>query len=530
VFGVKTHSIYNDKVDIASDPATSEAVGHELLPDDFDIDALRKDPKLYLIKTHGEPDVVKPEDKVIYLIRDGRESSLSYCKYINTYNDPNTTLNDVIDGNVPFGSWGRHVDMWQQSTTSETMFIRFETLVDTPQEYLPEISSFIGLPPLNNSIPTFEELQVINPKFFHKGLKDSWKDEYQPQEHLRFWIQNDSEMTEYGYKTHKPELFSDAALAERALLFTPDKKIITVTEIRQLQKSKNQSNALKGKLENTRDQVNDLRSKLESTRGQVDDLRGKLENTRSQRDSTQKSLTHKTATAVDLRGKLENTRGQRDATQERLTKKIAVVEGLLKNNQEITQRLNSFSHELSAKNRRITEIEKDYDLLKSPLKNLTSTSLLRNPVRKYRQYKQVLNAYQNGKIRSANRDLRKSQQTKKLKTVKAPLFSIITVTYNAEAFLNTTLKNILSQTFKDFELIIIDGNSSDQTLSIIRKYNSRIDYWVSEQDTGIYDAMNKGIAQASGDWINFMNAGDIFSSETTLEEVSKSIPKEADII
>ena len=74
-----------------------------------------------------------------------------------------------------------------------------------------------------------------------------------------------------------------------------------------------------------------------------------------------------------------------------------------------------------------------------------------------------------------------------------PLISIITVVKNNEKYLEETIQSIINQKFKNFEYIIIDGKSTDRTLEIIKKYNTEIDYWISEDDKGIYDAFNKGI-------------------------------------
>lgn len=97
--------------------------------------------------------------------------------------------------------------------------------------------------------------------------------------------------------------------------------------------------------------------------------------------------------------------------------------------------------------------------------------------------------------------------------------SIITVTFNAEKTIEETIKNVINQTYSNIEYIIIDGGSTDNTISIIRKYEEYIDKWISEPDKGIYDAMNKGIDYATGEWINFMNAGDLFTKNTTIEDV-----------
>lgn len=100
--------------------------------------------------------------------------------------------------------------------------------------------------------------------------------------------------------------------------------------------------------------------------------------------------------------------------------------------------------------------------------------------------------------------------------------SIITATYNSERTLRDTMESILSQTFQDFEYIIVDGASKDATLDIIREYEPRFQgkmRYVSEPDKGIYDAMNKGFAMATGDVIGILNSDDFFTSDDVLQAV-----------
>ena len=91
--------------------------------------------------------------------------------------------------------------------------------------------------------------------------------------------------------------------------------------------------------------------------------------------------------------------------------------------------------------------------------------------------------------------------------------SIITVTKNSEKFLEENINSLSNQTYKNFEHIIIDGNSTDRTIEIIKKYKDKIDYWVSEPDEGLYDAMNKGIKVCTGDIIGILNSDDVYFSD-----------------
>ncbi len=103
-----------------------------------------------------------------------------------------------------------------------------------------------------------------------------------------------------------------------------------------------------------------------------------------------------------------------------------------------------------------------------------------------------------------------------------PLVTVITVTYNCGHCLEETILSVLNQSYSNIEYIIIDGGSQDSTLDILNRYDHAIDYWVSEQDNGIYDAMNKGIRFSSGEWLNFLNAKDTFRDSGTIETVAKT--------
>ena len=108
--------------------------------------------------------------------------------------------------------------------------------------------------------------------------------------------------------------------------------------------------------------------------------------------------------------------------------------------------------------------------------------------------------------------------------------SVITVCYNAVSTLEGTILSVLGQTHPDLEYIVIDGGSTDGTLDIIRRYASRIDYWISEPDKGIFDAMNKGLCRATGLWVSFMNAGDRFYQNNVLAIVVSAITPQHAIV
>ncbi|OAV73457.1 PGL/p-HBAD biosynthesis glycosyltransferase [Bacteroidales bacterium Barb6] len=100
-----------------------------------------------------------------------------------------------------------------------------------------------------------------------------------------------------------------------------------------------------------------------------------------------------------------------------------------------------------------------------------------------------------------------------------PIFSIITITYNAACCLEKTISSILNQSYPHIEYLIIDGNSTDGTVDIIKQYEAGISYWISEPDEGLYDAMNKGLRKATGDYVWFINAGDLIYSGDTVRQI-----------
>lgn len=111
-----------------------------------------------------------------------------------------------------------------------------------------------------------------------------------------------------------------------------------------------------------------------------------------------------------------------------------------------------------------------------------------------------------------------------------PLISVITVVRNAAADLLKTISSVTSLDYPYVEFIIVDGGSTDGTVEVIRCHTEKIHYWISEPDRGIYDAMNKGLAKATGEWVNFMNAGDIFYDSRVLSSIFNQELNDAQVL
>lgn len=97
--------------------------------------------------------------------------------------------------------------------------------------------------------------------------------------------------------------------------------------------------------------------------------------------------------------------------------------------------------------------------------------------------------------------------------------SVVTIVFNDVLHIEKTMNSVFSQTYKNIEYIIIDGNSTDGTKEIISNNANKLDFWVSEPDNGLYDAMNKGLKKVTGDYVCFLNSGDLFFDEKTVEQI-----------
>ncbi len=142
---------------------------------------------------------------------------------------------------------------------------------------------------------------------------------------------------------------------------------------------------------------------------------------------------------------------------------------------------------------------------------------------KFKTFFRANNSFDNNPIIEEGGKRLKNLYRKSLK--KKPLITIITVVLNHAKELDTTIKSVIFQNYSNLEYIIIDGGSSDKTISVIKKYQNNIDYWLSQKDTGIFDAFNKGLRLSSGDYICILNSGDYFTENSINFIVKKILEK-----
>lgn len=202
VFDIQTYSVYNDLNDIEAHGETKEIVGHRLLPQGFNIDEASKSSEEYFLKTHRQPPA--ETDKVIYLVRDGRDCITSYFHYRNEYNNA-PPIRDFIEGKIKVGSWSDHIEKWTNIKNEKLLIIKFEELIAADMNVISKIEVFIKREAVITSLPSFQELNRMNPKFFRSGRSTSYKELFTEQDHLAFWKLHSAQMLRFNYTDNIPE-------------------------------------------------------------------------------------------------------------------------------------------------------------------------------------------------------------------------------------------------------------------------------------------------------------------------------------
>src|SRR5262245_37671581 len=168
VFGVKTLSKHNDRRDIGSEQSIREAVGHEFLKGRWEevYPQMSRASETFFVKTHDGPE---DEAKAIYIVRNGFASILSYQNYLRDFENIEFTLAEVIAGSRDLPSWGYHLDLWNPLQRPQTLLLKYEELVQSPEKQIEQIAQFCQISPQKTWKNDFEKFHAINPKFFRKG-------------------------------------------------------------------------------------------------------------------------------------------------------------------------------------------------------------------------------------------------------------------------------------------------------------------------------------------------------------------------
>ena len=223
-FGIRTASVYREKSNQKLTPEQEEmqrfsfdTMGYQDLPEDFNFEKARQSKEIYIIKTHEMASVKNVGDKFIYLIRDGREVSVSYRHFASSRMNILADYKDIIDGvhHAPnWGNWSDHVRSWNPQNNPNGLLLRFEDFTKNPKEAIQTLSKFFGLEPLSKEIPPFSEFHAKQPSHFRSGKTDSFKTEMTPDEQKYFWIAHGTVMRLFGYCSQIPEFSSAAEYAQ----------------------------------------------------------------------------------------------------------------------------------------------------------------------------------------------------------------------------------------------------------------------------------------------------------------------------
>ena len=335
-FDLGSYSQYNDQQDIAKDHNTAKAVGHlnyEGSWEDFYQRAKASD-DLYLIKTHHRP---KDDSPAIYVAREPRAALVSFHNYMTNFSNLDLTAAETILGASAFGSWGEHYDAWKPKSRKNTLLLQFEDLTKNPLAAAEQMGEFLDLGKARKKMPSFEELQEINPRFFRTGSNEKNIRTLSDDEDnlVRFLYQ--SQMRALGYKVEpspkkRPalELIEDTSHHLWSLQVLIRKK-----DEEARKKLEQQESRLKIELDAAHDKIKALQQQRSEWEHKVKYLHEKIDTDRAkQEEASRKRLEEEIVAKKELLGRLEQERRQSFQQQGK-------VEELLRQKSEIEVRIDT---------------------------------------------------------------------------------------------------------------------------------------------------------------------------------------------
>ena len=207
VFDVYTYSKHNSRILFREGKETNEILGYHRWPEANWSEAyarMKDAPEVFFVKTHDAPE---DDAKAIYIVRDGRAASCSYKQFFNNLHpEADVSLWDIIAGFATYGSWGSHLSSWTPQKRSDTLVVRYEDMMSTPDREVQRIAEFCGMTPVYPWENDFDDLHRIHPRFFRRG-KTSVEKQIIPQRELDlFWWLHSHWMLELDYVQDVPKL------------------------------------------------------------------------------------------------------------------------------------------------------------------------------------------------------------------------------------------------------------------------------------------------------------------------------------
>ncbi len=198
VFGCDTYTKYLSPTYRPGRNSSKNPTGVKPLPGAWPecIQPMAADEKIYFVKTHDRPE---DDSAAIYLVRNGFAAVRSYQCYLKDLNGITQSLEQIILGEPQFRSWGWHLDGWDPLARRRTLLLKYEDLVEQPQEQLKRIAEFTGLSPQGAWVNEFEKWQQVNPKMFRQGHDNSPTAGFSAAQQELFWSLHGDWMSKLGY-------------------------------------------------------------------------------------------------------------------------------------------------------------------------------------------------------------------------------------------------------------------------------------------------------------------------------------------
>ncbi len=217
VFGGKTYTKYHSPSDpVSPDGTVRAATGKAPLPGPWEecYGPMSRDAALHFVKTHDGPE---DEAKAIYLVRNGFAATRSYKSYLMDFGGQDFSLEQITLGEPQFGSWGGHLDEWDPLMRPNTLMLKYEDLVERPEQQIEKLSRFCGLAPKQDWVNEFEKFQALEPKMFRKGHVADPSAEFNEDQKQLFWAIHGDWMQTFEYRKDLPPADESCAILRRTV-------------------------------------------------------------------------------------------------------------------------------------------------------------------------------------------------------------------------------------------------------------------------------------------------------------------------